>query len=122
MPDLFQTLRGVIDRGRRKGKGTGRFLILGSASVDLLRQSGETLAGRITYIDLAPFSALEVDDTRTQRDSLWLRGGFPDSYLAADIEPARAFVVYAGDVRYPMSESLEAISIRELATTLRALA
>ena len=83
MPDLFQTLRGVIDRGRRKGKGTGRFLILGSASVDLLRQSGETLAGRITYIDLAPFSALEVGDTRTERESLWMRGGFPDSYLAA---------------------------------------
>ncbi|MDE0514007.1 MAG: ATP-binding protein [Gammaproteobacteria bacterium] len=81
-PDLFQTLRGVIDRGRRKGKGKGRFLILGSASVDLLRQTGETLAGRIAYIDLAPLSALEIEDTRMARERLWLRGGFPDSYLA----------------------------------------
>ena len=82
IPDLFQTLRGVIDRGRRKDKGKGRFLILGSASVDLLRQTGETLAGRIAYIDLAPLSALEIDDTRMARERLWLRGGFPDSYLA----------------------------------------
>ena len=81
-PDLFQTLRGVIDRGRRRGKGRGRFLILGSASVDLLRQTGETLAGRIAYIDLAPLSALEIEDTRMARERLWLRGGFPDSYLA----------------------------------------
>ena len=81
-PDLFQTLRGVIDRGRRRGKGKGRFLILGSASVDLLRQTGETLAGRIAYIDLAPLSALEIEDTRMARERLWLRGGFPDSYLA----------------------------------------
>ncbi len=81
-PDLFQTLRGVIDRGRRRGKGKGRFLILGSASVDLLRQTGETLAGRIAYIDLAPLSALEIGDTRMARERLWLRGGFPDSYLA----------------------------------------
>jgi predicted AAA+ superfamily ATPase len=82
MPELFQTLRGVIDKGRRKQKGTGRFLILGSASLDLLRQSGETLAGRIAYIDLGPFSPLEVEDTRPARERLWLRGGFPDSYLA----------------------------------------
>ena len=82
MPELFQTLRGIIDRGRRRGKGKGRFLILGSASIDMLRQSGETLAGRIAYIDMAPLSALEVDDTRGSRQRLWLRGGFPDSYLA----------------------------------------
>ena len=82
MPELFQILRSVIDRGRRKGKGKGRFLILGSASIDLLRQSGETLAGRIAYIDMAPFSALEIEDTRLSRERLWLRGGFPDSYLA----------------------------------------
>ena len=82
MPELFPTLRGIIDRGRRKGKGRGRFLILGSASIDLLRQSGETLAGRIAYIDMAPFSVLEVEDARAPRERLWLRGGFPDSYLA----------------------------------------
>ncbi|MER8401962.1 AAA family ATPase [Mesorhizobium sp. M1348] len=47
LPNLFQNLRGLIDRGRRSGKKTGRFLLLGSASIDLLRQTGETLAGRI---------------------------------------------------------------------------
>ena len=82
-PELFQTLRGVIDRGRRKGKGVGRFLVLGSASMDLLRQSGESLAGRIGYVHLGPFSVLEVEDRRADRERLWLRGGFPDSYLAA---------------------------------------
>ena len=52
VPDLFQSLRGLIDRGRRRGRLAGRFLLLGSASMDLLRQSGETLAGRIAYIEL----------------------------------------------------------------------
>ena len=83
LPALFATLRGIIDRGRRKGKGVGRFLVLGSASIDLLRQSGETLAGRIAYIDMAPLSALEVEDARAARERLWLRGGFPESYLAS---------------------------------------
>lgn len=81
-PELFATLRGVIDKGRRKKKGKGRFLILGSASIDLLRQSGESLAGRIAYIDMSPLSALEVEDSHRARERLWLRGGFPDSYLA----------------------------------------
>ena len=82
MPELFETLRGIIDWGRRRGKGKGRFLILGSASIDMLRHSGETLAGRIAYIDMVPLSALEVDSTPSSRERLWLRGGFPDSYLA----------------------------------------
>ena len=90
MPELFQTLRGIIDRGRRRGKGKGRFLILGSASIDLLRQSGESLAGRIAYVDMAPLSALEVDDARASRERLWLRGGFPDSFLAASDEDSLA--------------------------------
>ncbi|MEN8660460.1 MAG: ATP-binding protein [Marivita sp.] len=80
MPDLFQNLRGLIDRGRRKGRRAGRFLLLGSASIELLRQSGETLAGRISYVELAPLDALEVPDA--DLDRLWLRGGFPDSVLA----------------------------------------
>lgn len=83
MPDLFDTLRGVIDAGRRKQRGTGRFLILGSASLDLLKQSAESLAGRIAYIELSPLAPLEVEDARAARESLWLRGGFPESYLAA---------------------------------------
>ena len=81
-PDLFQSLRAAIDRGRRAGKGKGRFLVLGSASIDLLRQTGETLAGRIAYVDMAPLNALEAEDSREARERLWLRGGFPDSYLA----------------------------------------
>ncbi len=82
VPELFQSLRGIIDRGRRKQKGKGRFLILGSASIDLLRQSGETLAGRIAYINMSPISALEIENSHIARERLWLRGGFPDSYLA----------------------------------------
>jgi len=82
-PELFPILRGVIDKGRQVGKGTGRFLILGSASLDLLRHSGESLAGRIAYIDLTPLTALEIENDLKHRERLWLRGGFPGSYLAA---------------------------------------
>jgi uncharacterized protein len=82
VPELFQTLRGLIDRGRRRGLRTGRFLVLGSASIDLLRQSGETLAGRIEYVELGPLNILEVDESNQAVNRLWLRGGFPDSYLA----------------------------------------
>ncbi len=83
-PELFQTLRVLIDRGRRQGLRTGRFLLLGSASIDLLRQSGESLAGRITYVELGPFNVLEVGDDEGER--LWVRGGFPDSFLAESDE------------------------------------
>ena len=82
VPDLFQSLRGLIDRGRRHGRRTGRFLLLGSASIDLLRQSGETLAGRIAYLELNPFDVLEIG--AGDHDALWVRGGFPDSFLAKD--------------------------------------
>lgn len=84
MPELFQELRGIIDKGRRKGKGKGRFLILGSASIDLLRQSGESLAGRISYIQMTPLLLSEISHKKSDLESLWLRGGFPDSYLAID--------------------------------------
>ena len=82
MPELFMELRGVIDRGIRRGKRTGQFLILGSASIDLLKQSSESLAGRVVYVELHPFNVLEVK----QRDysNLWIRGGFPSSLLAED--------------------------------------
>ena len=81
-PELFRTLRGIIDKGRRKGKRTGRFLILGSASIDLLRQSGESLAGRIEYVDMHPLDITEVGTADNAMNQLWIRGGFPDSYLA----------------------------------------
>lgn len=82
MPNLFPELRGVIDRGRRKGKGIGRFLLLGSASLDLINQSGESLAGRIAYIEMTSLLATEIPNNDQSLQLLWLRGGFPQSYLA----------------------------------------
>lgn len=82
-PGLFPILRGLIDRGRRAGRRAGQYLLLGSASLDLLKQSGETLAGRITYLELAPFHLLEARDFSA--DELWVRGGFPESLLASDM-------------------------------------
>jgi len=81
-PGLFPVLRGLIDKARRDGRKTTQYLLLGSASLDLLKQSGESLAGRIAYLELAPFSVLE---TRARPgDDLWVRGGFPESLLAHD--------------------------------------
>jgi predicted AAA+ superfamily ATPase len=82
VPELFQTLRGLIDEGRRHGRRRGRFLVLGSAAIDLLRQSGESLAGRIAYVEMGPFDVLEAGKDEASRLALWLRGGFPDSFLA----------------------------------------
>ncbi len=82
MPEMFQALRGLIDEGRRSGKRHGRFLILGSAAIELLRQSGETLAGRIEYVELNPLHVLEIETGADEQNRLWLRGGYPDSYLA----------------------------------------
>lgn len=79
LPGLFQTLRGLVDKGRRTGFKSGRFLLLGSASIDLLAQSGESLAGRVSYLEMGPLDALEIDAQAMNR--LWVRGGFPDSFL-----------------------------------------
>ncbi|WP_146288027.1 ATP-binding protein [Gemmobacter aquaticus] len=115
MPGLFQNLRGLIDRGRRKGLRSGRFLLLGSASIDLLRQSGETLAGRIAYAELAPLDPLEVGPT--DLDRLWLRGGFPDSFLAkgdpASLRWRRDFI------RTYLERDIPALGPRIAAETLR---
>jgi predicted AAA+ superfamily ATPase len=81
-PGLFEALRGVIDQARRESRGTGRFLLLGSAAIDLLAQSGESLAGRIAFVELAPLDLTEVGGERL--DQLWVRGGFPESFLSAD--------------------------------------
>ncbi len=80
VPGLFQTLRGLIDEGRREGRRSGQFIVLGSASIDLLRQSGESLAGRIAFAELFPLTVAETG--AGSQSELWLRGGFPDSYLA----------------------------------------
>lgn len=81
-PGLFPVLRGLIDQGRRAGRTSGQYLLLGSASLDLLKQSGETLAGRIAYLELTPFNVLEMGSFNP--DDLWVRGGFPESLLASD--------------------------------------
>ncbi|MGH6899637.1 MAG: ATP-binding protein [Geminicoccaceae bacterium] len=91
VPELFQDLRGLIDQGRRRGKRTGRFLILGSASIDLLRQSGESLAGRIEYVELHPLDVLEAAPDAEAMRTLWVRGGFPDSFLAESDAASLAF-------------------------------
>jgi predicted AAA+ superfamily ATPase len=85
-PDLFRLLRGLVDMRKRAGEAAGQFLLLGSASRDLIQQSSETLAGRIRFLELSPFSVLEAyyaDRSKFDLEKLWLRGGFPDSYLAA---------------------------------------
>ena len=84
LPGLFQTLRGLIDQYRRDGRGTGCFLLLGSSSPDLLRQTSESLAGRIAYRELGPLDVSEVG--RDAVDRLWLRGGFPSAWLASSDE------------------------------------
>jgi len=76
-PELFPVLRVLVDRPNN----LARFLILGSASRDLIRQTSETLAGRISYIEVTPFSLGEVGVSASKE--LWLRGGFPKSFLAA---------------------------------------
>ncbi len=97
LPGLFEVLRGLIDQRRRKGLRTGQFLLLGSASIELLKQSSETLAGRIAYLELTPLLLAETAaKTPAQRDRLWLRGGFPDSFLstndAASLEWREEFI------------------------------
>ncbi len=79
-PELFPILRVLVDRQALTNKKTRKqsFLVLGSASRDLIRQSSESLAGRIGYIELYPFSLFEVKES----SKLWVRGGFPKSYLA----------------------------------------
>ena len=82
-PDLFMVLRGLIDKNRRAGRKGEQYLLLGSASMDLLRQSSESLAGRITYMELAGLNLLEVPTGKPEdTQKLWLRGGFPESYLS----------------------------------------
>ncbi len=83
-PELFPVLRGLIDKNRERGRRSGQFLLLGSASMDLMRQSSESLAGRISYLEMSGLNLVEVDGQQQERQTLWLRGGFPDSYLAAD--------------------------------------
>lgn len=115
VPGLFEPLRGIIDRRRREGRRVGHFLFLGSASIDLLRQSGETLAGRVAFCEMQP---LNVRETAT-RDSgdLWHRGGFPESFLATD--EASSFEWRFDFIRTYLERDMPALGPRIPGETLR---
>lgn len=118
-PELFQDLRGIIDRGRRRGRRTGRFLILGSASIDLLRQSGESLAGRIAYVEMAPIDVREVPAGPESLNRLWVRGGFPDSLLATD--DARSLAIREDFIRTYLERDVPLFGPRIAAEALERL-
>lgn len=117
VPDLFQALRGLIDQGRRQGRRAGQFLLLGSASIDLLAQSSETLAGRIAYVELAPFDVLEV--APQTRDALWVRGGLPDSFLASS--DRHSLLWRENFIRTYLERDIPQLGVRTPAETLRRL-
>ncbi|MEO0592870.1 MAG: ATP-binding protein [Myxococcota bacterium] len=89
VPGLFGLLRGVIDERLLAGAPAGHFLLLGSASLDLLKQSSESLAGRIAFLELEPFDIRELPEE--YRDKLWVRGGFPRSVLAPSDDASAAW-------------------------------
>ncbi|WP_295437497.1 ATP-binding protein [uncultured Thiodictyon sp.] len=115
LPSLFQVLRGLIDERIRAGEAAGQFLLLGSASMDLLQQSSESLAGRIAYLELSPFDLREVDPADQSR--LWTRGGFPRSFLAAT--EADSVTWRAGFIRTYLERDIPQLGPRIPAETLR---
>jgi predicted AAA+ superfamily ATPase len=118
LPGIFETLRSLIDQRRRRGKRSSHFLLLGSASIDLLQQSAESLAGRIAYQELAPFSVAEVDRVKAgSADNLWVRGGFPDSFLAPNEEGS--FAWRTAFIQTYLERDVPALGPRIPAETLR---
>jgi predicted AAA+ superfamily ATPase len=118
LPGIFKTLRSLIDQRRRKKRPNRHFLLLGSASMDLLQQSAESLAGRIAYQELAPFSVSEVAAIKdTAIDRLWTRGGFPDSFLTADDEAS--FAWRTAFIQTYLERDVPALGPRIPAETLR---
>ena len=117
-PGLFPVLRGLIDRARRASHRHGLYLLLGSASLDLLKQSGETLAGRVSFFELTPFSVLETPRTSGyDLDRLWLRGGFPESFLSGS--DARSLRWREDFVRTYLERDIPQLGPRIAAETLR---
>jgi len=110
-PDLFELLRVLVDRP----DNDARFLVLGSASLDLVRGVSESLAGRIGFVDLSPFFIDEVGPENASR--LWLRGGFPRSFLAQDDETSGAW--RDGFVRMFLERDIPQLRITVPAETLR---
>ena len=113
MPQLFSALRPEIDAQRHPG----RFLLLGSASGELLRQTGESLAGRVAYVELTPLLAAELPTDPATLQTLWQRGGYPLSYLAPDDESA--FLWRQDFIRTFLQRDLPAMGLRVPAETLR---
>ncbi len=113
VPQLFSALRPEIDVDRR----AGRFLLLGSASGDLLRQSGESLAGRVSYVELAGLLVAEVQPDQAALQRLWLRGGFPPSLLATDDDAS--FQWRQDFIRTLLQRDLPALGLRVPAETMR---
>ncbi len=118
IPDLFAQLRPEIDADRR----AGRFLMLGSASGSLLRQSAESLAGRIAYLELTPFLLEELvasveSNSTAQATSLWLRGGFPRSFLA--IEDTESYAWRTDFIETFLARDLPQLGVTIPAETLR---
>ena len=122
-PGLFPVLRGQIDRNRRAGRPNGQYLLLGSASVDLLQQAGETLAGRIAYLELGSLQVLEIAQIapgsvpQIATDTLWLRGGLPESLLA--ISDARSLRWRQDFIRSYLERDIAQFGRRIAAETLR---
>lgn len=122
LPDLFAVLRGVIDIRRRDGEAAGQFLLLGSASGVLLQQASESLAGRVAQLELTPFQAREVlpaDATGIDLNPLWVRGGFPLSWLASD--DAASLRWRDAFIATYLERDIPALGPRIPATTLRRL-
>lgn len=108
-PELFPYLRFLTDNSDKK------FLILGSASQDLIQQSSETLAGRITYIELTPFLLSEIDDIRTH----WVRGGFPRSFLAPSSQQSEKWRM--NYIKTFLEKDLSMIGFQTVSATMRRL-
>jgi uncharacterized protein len=113
VPEIFAALRPEIDADRRPG----RFLLLGSASGRLLRQSSESLAGRVAYLELAPLLIEEVGAAPVPASSLWLRGGFPPSFTAAD--DAASFAWRGDFIQTILARDLPQLGVTIPAETLR---
>lgn len=115
VPEIFPVLRGIVDANRVPGQ----FLILGAASLDLLRQGSETLAGRIAYLELTPFLAHEIAQSGDDETlyAYWLRGGFPDSFLARSEEASRRW--RDNFIRTFLERDIPQFGITIPATTLR---
>jgi predicted AAA+ superfamily ATPase len=122
LPELFSVLRGVIDQRRRGGEASCQFLLLGSASGILLKQSSESLAGRVAQLELTPFQAREVllaDEGTNGVNALWVRGGFPLSWMAAS--DAQSLSWREAFITTYLEKDIPMLGPRIPATTLRRL-